>query len=264
MNTAHAQNVSGSNEHSADVSKIRHIEISDVKAALRAGYGDFLKRPSHAIFLGLLYPILCFILVAAVTGRDLLPLVYPLIAGFTLVGPFAALGLYEMSRRREETGEIHWRDAFGVFRSAAFSQILMLGLLILLVFSLWILAAVLIYSHTLGTIASPAAPLAGMFSTTEGWMMVFVGNIVGAVFAVASFTISVVSFPMLLDKHVNAPTALATSIRAVIANPKALGYWGLIVVAGLFVGFLPMAVGLAVVFPILGHATWHLYRALIA
>lgn len=243
--------------------QIKKISVGDVKAALQAGYDDFSQRPSHAVFLGLLYPLLCFILLAAVTGRDLLPLIYPLIAGFSLVGPFAALGLYEMSRKREETGEMHWRDAFGVFRAAAFSQILVLGMLLLLLFSLWILTALLLYTYTLGTIATPEAPLAGLFTTPEGWTMIMAGNALGAVFSVLVFAISAVSFPMLLDRHVDAPTAVALSLKVVAANPRAMAYWGFVITAGLFLGFLPLAVGLAVIFPILGHATWHIYRATV-
>lgn len=247
-----------------DVPDIRKISIGDVRAAIRAGYEDFKQQPSHAVFLAMLYPILCIVLIVTVAGYELHPLVYPLIAGFSLLGPLAALGLYEMSRRAESGEPIHWRQAFGVFRSAALRPILMLGFLLLVLFAVWLLAAYVLYGQTLGQINPAGIHFDGLFTTNEGWIMIIVGNGIGLIFATLVFIISAVSFPLMLDRHVEVSTAMATSMRAVLTNPWPMTFWAGCIALGLVAGFIPFAIGLAIVLPILGHSTWHLYRALVA
>lgn len=242
--------------------QIRTLGDADIRAALRKGYEDFQAKPSHVVFLALLYPILCFLILLAASGRDMMQLIYPLVAGFALVGPFAATGLYEISRERERGEEPHWRQALGVMKSAGFGQLLTLGIVLLVVFSLWLLTALVIYDITFG--ATPLAEaLDRLFSTRNGWMLLLLGNGAGFLFALFVLMISAMSFPMILHRHVDAVTAVRTSIAVFLHNPVTMLKWGAVIAGGLVLGFIPLAVGLAIVFPILGHATWHFYRAAV-
>jgi uncharacterized membrane protein len=244
---------------------IRKIGLSDVHDALRLGWEDFKAVPSHAIILCVIYPVLGLVLFRLVLGYSVLPLLFPLAAGFTLVGPFAALGLYELSRRRERGEEAAAWDAMQVLRAPSFGAMLELGILLLVLFGTWIAVADAIYVATFGH--APAATIPDfatrVFTTPEGWSLIIVGCGVGFLFAVMALCVSVVSFPLMLDRHATAIDAIRTSLRAVRENPFAMAVWGLIVAALLAIGSLPFFVGLAVVLPVLGHATWHLYRKVV-
>ena len=187
------------------------------------------------------------------------------IADLTLIAPLFGVGLYEMSRRRERGVAIGWADAFAVLRSPAIGSVLVLGLLLLALFALWLFAASFIYTLTLG----PDLPISAanfardVLTTPQGWTMIAVGMGVGFLFALAVLVISVVSFPLLLDRNVGVYCAVATSVKAVRENPGPMAAWGLIIAAGLVIGTIPLLVGLAIVLPILGHATWHLYRKVV-
>jgi uncharacterized membrane protein len=195
----------------------------------------------------------------------MLPLLFPLASGFALLGPVAALGRYENRRRRQSRHAVSWADSFGVIASPRFAAIFVLGLGLLAVFLIWLAAADAIYAATLGPEqpASLGAVLSDVFTTTAGWVMIVVGVGVGFLFALFVLAISVVSFPLLLDRDVGLPTAVLTSLRAVAANPGPMAVWGLVVAAGLVIGSIPLFLGLAIVVPVLGHATWHLYRKVI-
>jgi uncharacterized membrane protein len=244
--------------------RVRAISVGDVKAALARGVDDFRAMPRHVLFLGLVYAVACLLLVGLTFGYDLAPLVFPAVAGLALLGPFAAVGLYELSRRRERGEDTTWWHMFDVFRSPSARPILTLGVLLLLAFLLWLMAAQAVYRATFGEATFQAGPFLGqLFTTGHGWALVVVGNLVGALFALAVFAATVVSFPMLVDREVPLATAVGTSVRAVLANPGPMLAWGLIVVALLAIGSTPLFVGLAVVLPVLGHATWHLYRRVV-
>jgi uncharacterized membrane protein len=245
---------------------VRKIGPADVLAALRDGFGDFWAMPTHVVFLGLIYPILGLVLARLVFGYNVLPLLFPLAAGFALVGPFAALGLYELSRRREAGLDTAWKHAFDVVRSPSFPAILALGGLLVLIFLVWLAVANAIYVETFGYAPAASMPdfLERVFNTPEGWRLILLGNGVGLLFAILVLAISVVSFPLLLDRQVSPAVAILTSVRAVLKNPLTMALWGLVVAAALLVGSIPLFLGLAVVVPILGHATWHLYRRVVA
>jgi uncharacterized membrane protein len=249
-------------EPGAVLPRIRRIGPADLRAALAAGLADFREMPSHAVFLCLFYPIAGLILAGVLLREDVVPLLFPLAAGFALLGPFAAVGLYELSRRREMGLDSSWGHAFDVMRSPARWSVLALGILLLLIFIAWLLIAQWLYGQTVGTLAPRTAVgfFRDVFATGIGWRMIVWGNLIGLVFAVGAMSISVVSFPLLLDRHVGAAAAMLTSVRAVIENPATMILWGVIVAAALVVGSIPFLLGLAVVMPVLGHATWHLYR----
>lgn len=244
---------------------IRTIGTGDLKAALRDGWQDFAAMPSHAIFLAIIYPIVGIVLLQLTFGYAILPFLFPLAAGFALVGPIAALGLYELSRRREAGLEISASHALDVLHSPSIGAIAALGCLLVAIFVAWLALAHAIYIANFGY-AMPASFdtfVSDLLTTKAGWTLIVVGNIVGFVFAVVALTLSVVSFPLLLDREVGAATALTTSLRLVAKNPRTMALWGLIVAVLLLIGSIPAFLGLAVVIPVLGHATWHLYRRAI-
>jgi uncharacterized membrane protein len=245
---------------------IRRIGPADLFDALARGWEDFAAMPSHGIFLCIIYPALGIAIAGLTLGFATLPLLFPLAAGFALIGPVAALGLYELSRRREAGVRASASDAFEVLHSPSLGAIVALGALLMIIFFTWIATARAIYvaNFGYGTPDSIAQFAHDVLFTQAGWTLILVGNFVGFLFAAVVLTIGVVSFPLLLDREVGAAVALLTSVRVVLANPLTMALWGLIVVALLVIGSLPLFIGLAVTLPLLGHATWHVYRKAVA
>lgn len=241
---------------------VRSIGFDDLRYALAKGVEDFRAMPTHVIFLSLIYPIAGLALWRAMFGYNVVPLLYPLAAGFALIGPFAAIGLYELSRRREMGLDTSWRHAFDIVHSPSVWSIAALGGLLLAIFGVWLAVANGIYVSNFGyrqpTSLSEFVHM--VFATPQGHNMILVGNIVGFLFAVLVFALSAVSFPLLLDRNVGMHVAVATSLGVILKNPITMALWGFIVAFGLLIGSLPLFFGMAVVMPILGHASWHLYR----
>ncbi|MGF1609700.1 MAG: DUF2189 domain-containing protein [Kiloniellales bacterium] len=244
---------------------VRKISTADLQDALARGIADFKAMPTHLIFLCAIYPIVTLIAARTYAGYDMLPLVFPLFAGYTLIGPLVAIGLYELSRRRELGLDISRWHAFDVLRSPSIGAIADLSVVLMVIYFAWLLTAKAIYEHIFGS----AVPLSieefirQVFTTPSGWALIAIGCGVGFLFAVVVFTLSVVSFPLLLDRDASVVTAVCTSIRAVLANPVTMAIWSLIIASALLVGSLPLFVGLAVVLPVLGHSSWHLYRKVV-
>src|SRR4030081_3307145 len=245
---------------------IRTIQLSDLHEALRLGWEDFKAVPSHAIILCVIYPVLGLVLARTVLGYSVLPLLFPLAAGFALLGPFAALGLYELSRRREkgEQEPSAW-VALDVLRSPSFGAMLGLGVLLLALFVTWVATAQAIYIAAFGYEGATGISdfVTRVLTTPQGWWLIIVGCGVGFLFALVALCVSVVSFPLMLDRHAGAGDAMVTSLRAVARNPVPMAVWGLSVDVLLVAGSLQFSLGLAIVIPLLGHATWHLYRETI-
>lgn len=264
---------------------IHTIGVADLFEALAKGFDDFKAVPTHLIFLILIYPVIMLLLGRIAAGYDVLPMVFPLLAGYTLIGPLVAIGMYELSRRREEgldTSRVH---LFDVLKSPSFGAIVTLGIVLVIIYFAWLIVALAIFKSTFGGPA-PASTVtfiwqiitlefgsgapgsigefaSQVFTTTAGWRLFVLGSGTGLFFAVGVLALSVVSFPMLLDRKVSAWMAAKTSVRAFAANPVTMSVWGLIVAAALVIGTLPLFVGLAIVMPVLGHATWHLYRKVV-
>jgi uncharacterized membrane protein len=245
--------------------EIRKIGFADLKDALAKGWDDFKHKPSYVFFLAGIYPIIGLFLARLSFGHDVLPLLFPLAAGFALLGPFAALAFYEISRRRELGLDTSWATAFTFAKGESRWAILALGGLMMMIFFAWILTAEYIYESLFGTarVTSLSTLLHNVFETPEGLELIIIGNAVGFLFALLSFAITVVSFPLLLDRDVGAPVAIITSVKAVIENPVVMTAWAIFVTLALILGSLPALLGLVIVVPVLGHATWHLYRKLI-
>ena len=245
--------------------RIKTITTRDLREALRRGWEDFLAQPSHLVFIAVIYPVAGILLAQLTVSYNIFPLLFPLLSGFALIGPFAAIGLYEVSRRREKGLDSSWSHALEVLRSPSIGQIVLLGAMLTGLFLAWLFSAWFLYRGILGLPADVSTTdfLRAVFTTADGWIMIVIGNSLGLLFAIAAFAISVVSFPLIIDRHVDAPTAIRTSIAAVEANPRVMMYWGLMVTGLLVLGCLPVLVGLVVVMPVLGHATWHLYRKVV-
>jgi uncharacterized membrane protein len=241
---------------------VRHITVDDIRDALRSGLSDFGANRTDVIFLCIIYPLVGLVFARVASGGALLPELFPMASGFALLGPFFGLGLYEMSRRRELGVGRGWSDAFRVLGSPSLGAIALLGLVLGVIFVMWLVVAYVIYLVTLGPLplVSIGSFIRDVFTTTGGWAMIAVGIGVGFLFAALVLAISVVAFPLLLDRQAGIETAVATSIRTMMVNPGPIALWGLIVAGGLVLGSIPLFVGLALVLPVLGHATWHLYR----
>lgn len=245
--------------------RVRQIGLGDLQDALARGWADFMACRSDVLFLAIIYPLAGLVLAWSAFNYDFVPLLFPLISGFALLGPVAAIGLYEMSRQREAGRSVGWGDAFGVVATPAFGAIVVLGLVLVGIFLLWLITANTIYRATMGQegIVSLTAFFHGVLTSAEGRMLMLVGIGVGFLFALVVLAISVVAFPMLLDRDCGLASAVETSVRASLANPVPIAVWGLIVAVGLAIGSLPALLGLIVIVPVLGHATWHLYRKLV-
>ncbi|WP_117191213.1 DUF2189 domain-containing protein [Rhizobium terrae] len=244
---------------------VRKVGFADIADALKLGLRDFREKPSHYVFLCLIYPVAGIFLTVWSTGANLLPLLFPLMSGFALLGPIAAIGLYEISRRRESGEDTSWRHALDVRHSRALPSILAVGFFLFVMFIAWLLVAQAIYTAYFGETApaSVSSFLSDVLTTSRGLALIVLGNLAGFAFAVVVLATTVVAFPLMLDRDVGAAAAIDTSVRATIANPGPVALWGLIVAALLVIGTIPIFAGLAVIMPILGHATWHLYRKLV-
>ncbi len=254
------------NEHEITAQPIvRVIGMADLRDALASGLADFKATPTHMVFLCAIYPIVILVSIRVAAGYDVLPLVFPLLAGYTLIGPLVAVGMYELSRRSELGLDVTWLNAFDAFRPSSMRRIAMPTVMLMAIYFAWLGTAWAIHGIIFGSAvpASVADFARQVFTTPSGWALIVVGSGVGFIFAVVVFTISVVSFPLLLDRDIGAVMAIRTSVTAVLTNPIPMAMWALIVAGSLLIGSLPIFVGLAIVLPVLGHSTWHLYRKVV-
>ena len=245
--------------------EICKIGLQDLWHALKEGIDDFNAHPHIVVFLFVFYPLCALLITLFVVDQNLLYLAFPVVSGFTLLGPVVLVGLYEMSRQREQGLDVTWRTAFHFIHTTSFPSIVALSVVLMLLYVAWLFMAQLIYFGLFGAVPPESISdfATQVFTTRRGGALIFYGTVIGFIFAVVALSISLVSFPLLLDKQVSTKTAVATSINAVISNPFVIAIWGLIVSVLLVAGTIVLLVGLIVVVPILGHATWHLYRKLV-
>lgn len=244
---------------------VRRITMQDIQDALGRGWADFMAMPTHALFLVVIYPVVGLLLAAATASADIVPLLFPLVAGFALLGPVAAIGLYEVSRRREKGEAVTASDAFGVVRSPALPAIVELAALMAIIFVAWLVSAMVLERMIVGLARADTIPgfLYGVLTTPEGWLLIVAGHAIGFVFAAVTFALGAVSFPLLLDRQTDLRTAVMTSVRAIRENLRVMAAWALTIAVLMAAGSVLFFIGLAVVLPVLGHATWHMYRKLV-
>jgi uncharacterized membrane protein len=244
---------------------IRTISRADLSWALREGWADFLEKRGDIVLVAILYPLLMLAMAWVALGNGLFPLLMPLTAGLSLLGPIVAVGFYELARRREEGRDAGWAHFLDPFRGPSAAQIIPLGIFLGLLFLAWIAVAWAIYQITLGTLqpADPATFVRLLFTTSEGWQLILFGNLAGFVFAAITLVTTVVSFPLLVDRPIDLVIAVQTSLRAARRNPVEIAIWGLTVAVLLALACIPLFVGLVVALPVLGYASWHLYTRLV-
>lgn len=244
---------------------IRQISFNDLVDSLSAGVRDFQAYPAFGLFFGAIYALGGLAILGCALWWDLVYLVYPLAAGFALIGPFVAVGLYEVSRQRELGEKPTWPTMFGAIFSQGGKEISWMAFVTVFLFIIWMYQVRLLIALFFGLHGMPAGAFPTvLFTTAQGLAFLAVGHAVGAVLATVVFSLTVVSFPLLLDRDVDFVTAMITSVRSVVSNPLPMLGWALCVLLLLFTASLPVFLGLIVVLPVLGHTTWHLYRKLVA
>jgi uncharacterized membrane protein len=244
---------------------IRTIGAQDLRLSLTQGLDDFLAMRGDIFFAGLIYTLIGIAAVVMTTNKPLMPYFFPVVAGVGLLGPIAAVGFYELARRRENGATSNWGHFFDVLKRPAADDMGIVASLLLLIFVLWLLAAGGLYGLLFGfwTPTSVTGFLATIFTTPKGWALIGLGALVGAAFGWLVLAVSVASMPLLVDCDISASEALSASWRAAHANKALMFRWGLIVTGLLILGSAPLFVGLAFVLPWLGYSTWHLYTRLI-
>jgi len=238
--------------------EFHQMSLGDIKDALMKGWDDLRQSRTDALLIGAIFPLAGVIFAAAFVVQAFLPFVFPLLAGSALLGPLATLYFAALSRQREHNDE----SILTIFQEPRLKEIQRLAGTAIMIFLGWNLSAAVIYLFTLGSSdeAANAPFFVRVFTTNAGWELIILGCAVGAVFAVVTLAISVISFPVVIDRNVTAFQAINISFHAMLRNPLFVLAWGAVVVAGLLFGAVTCLLGMCVVLPVLGHATWHVYR----
>ncbi|MFG1345025.1 DUF2189 domain-containing protein [Xanthobacter autotrophicus DSM 431] len=244
------------------VPALRPVTYADVKASFQDGIADFVRAPAFGLFFGAIYALGGLLLLACVFSLDLGYLGYPLFAGSVLIGPFVAAGLYEVSRELEAGRTPTWRGVFSTVFDQRKRELGWMAFVSIFAFIIWMYQVRLLLALFLGfaSFASLQEFVRVLTTTSDGLSFLAVGHVVGAALALGLFSISVISFPLLMDRDVDVVTAMITSVQAVLLSPGPMITFGASVVALIFIGAAPAFLGLILVLPVLGHATWHLYR----
>ena len=239
--------------------EVGKITIAELFSSLSAGWCDFKTAPAFGIFFSAFYVLGGMALVGLGAGTVVWTLAVSL--GFPLVGPFAAVGLYEVSRRLEADEPLIWSNVLGVVVAERHRQIPWIGAIVVIYFLIWTLLAHLIFALLLGPSASlSVSNLLGIVTTKQGLILIAVELGLGAILSFFLFSITVMSLPLLLEKEIDFVTAMILSVRTVTSNLFVMFIWAAILAILMFAAMLPFFIGLFIVLPILGHATWHLYR----
>ena len=238
------------------------LSAADIRECLIEGIGDFARAPRFGLFFGGIFALIGMVIVLALTRWDMPWMIYPFAIGFPLIGPFAAAGLYEVSRRLENGGPLSWNAVLSVVWAQRSRELSWMAFAMLFIFWMWMYQIRLLMALFLGRMSFATLDkfFSVVVSTPQGWLFLAVGHAVGAALALILFSITVISIPLLMDREYDFVTAMITSVKTVIASPVAMLGWGVIVTLAVIAACVPFFLGLLVVLPVLGHATWHLYR----
>jgi uncharacterized membrane protein len=242
--------------------KVNKITVNDVIDAFAAGLADFRRAPVYGLAIGAFFALGGLFVVLSAAALNMSYLSYPAAAGFVLIGPFAAVGLYEVSRRLQNGEELSWSRIFGTMWAQKGRELSWMAFVVLFIQIMWMYQVRLLLALFLGfrSFASFDEFLTQVISTPEGLMFLAVGHVVGAILSLILFSLTVVSFPLLMEEDRDFITAMITSVRAVFTSPVPMIGWAFVVTAVLIVSMAPAFLGLVVSLPILGHTTWHLYK----
>ncbi|MEN2494711.1 MAG: hypothetical protein TECD_00619 [Hyphomicrobiaceae bacterium hypho_1] len=245
---------------------IKQVTFGDLRDVFRLGVRDFLEAPKFGLLFGAIYSFGGLLISFFVLHLGVYWMLYPFVIGFLLIGPYIAAGLYDVSRRREQGLVLKWSEVLGVVWLQRRREFAWMAFVVLFVFWLWIYKARTLVAIFFGFqgFATFNGFLESATTTTNGWLFLLVGHGIGAVLASILFCLTVTSFPLLLDRDVDFITAMLTSIRVVLNSPKVMFAWGAFVIAAILISMIPAFIGLLVTLPILGHATWHLYKRAIS
>lgn len=240
------------------------IGLPDLAEAVSAGWRDFRRAPAFGLLFAAFYVAggLVIATVAFASGREWW--LIPFILGFPLIAPFAAVGLYEVSRRIEAEEPLDWRAVLGVVFAQKDRQIPSMAMVILLLFMFWVFVAHTVFALFMGVSAlTNVTSSFGLLLEGRGLAMLIVGTLIGGGFAAVLFSFTVVGLPVLLDREVDFISAIIASVRAVAMNPSVMAIWAAIITGMLFLAIMPYFFGLFIALPVLGHSSWHVYRRLI-
>ncbi|MEM9059144.1 MAG: DUF2189 domain-containing protein [Pseudomonadota bacterium] len=245
----------------ATLPAVRTITRADVMYALNAGLADLAAAPIYSLFFGAVFSVTGVVIMIMLFVQGSSYWVLPLAAGFPLIGPFAAVGLYEISRRREAGLELSWPVVLGAVMREGKTQIPSYAFVVLFVYLIWVYLAHLVFALTFGL--KPLTNVMTSFDlllSSSGIAMLVAGTLIGGAVSVFLFCISVITVPMLMDREIDIVSAMVTSVRAVIASPQPMLFWGILLAVVMAVAMVPLFLGVILAFPVLGHASWHLYR----
>lgn len=242
--------------------QVEALTVADLRGCLFRGMSDFARAPLYGLFFGGVFALAGMVIVLALTSWDLPWMIYPFAIGFPLIGPFAAAGLYEVSRRLEEGRPLGWSQVLSVVWAQRGREISWMAFVMLFVFWIWMYQIRLLIALFLGRMSFSTLEkfMTIVLTTEQGWIFLAVGHVVGAALSLVLFSITVVSIPLLMQREVDFITAMITSVKAVLASPLPMLGWGVFVTLAMLLACVPFFLGLLIVLPVLGHATWHIYR----
>lgn len=257
----HAANSGHGGVQTSPLPGVRALTAGDVARCLKAGIADFAKAPLPGLLIGSLFALIGGAIVLGLTVLDMPWMGYPFAIGFPLIGPFAAAGLYEVSRRQGTDEPVTLGAILGAMWAQRRRELGWMAFVMLFVFWVWMYQIRLLIALFLGLVsfASFGEFLTIIFTTQQGLLFLGVGHLVGALLAMVLFSITVCAMPLLMDREIDIVSAMITSVRAVMASPYVMLGWGVMVTLSLLAASLPLFAGLVVVLPVLGHATWHIY-----
>lgn len=241
---------------------VNALSFNDLKECLSKGIADFRKAPLFGLFFGGIFAFGGILIIQSIIFFEKGWLIYPMLVGFPLIGPFVAVGLYDVSRRLEAGKPLPWNEILSVISLQTGRQLPYMAFVMLFIFWIWIYQVRLLIALILGRMSftSFEAFFQVVATTPEGWAFIVIGHMVGACFALLLFSVTVISIPLILDRDVDFITGMITSVKTVMKSPVVMLSWGVFVTLAVMASFVPLFLGLLVVLPVLGHTTWHIYK----